>query len=103
MEACVPRESVFDTSTRDTVHDLEDLATLEARAFFAENFVTSGMKTLLTEVFSRMDGSNPEANGAFLLSQSMGGGKTHNLLALGLLARAPELRDSVMGGFYNVK
>ena len=30
----------------------------------------------------------------------MGGGKTHNLLALGLLARHPELRAQVMGGFY---
>lgn len=103
MEACVPRQSVFDTNTRDTVHDLEDLPNLDPRDFFQENFVTSGMKTLLTEVFSRMDGSNPDANGAFLLSQSMGGGKTHNLLALGLLARAPELRDTVMGSFYNVR
>jgi hypothetical protein len=30
----------------------------------------------------------------------MGGGKTHNLIALGLLARHPELRPSVMSGFY---
>ncbi len=30
----------------------------------------------------------------------MGGGKTHNLLALGLLARHPEFRDKVMGGFH---
>lgn len=103
VEACIPRESVFDTGTRDTVHDLEDLSNLDSREFFDENFVTSGMKTLLMEVFSRMDGSNPDANGAFLLIQSMGGGKTHNLLALGLLARTPELRDQVMGDFYDVK
>jgi hypothetical protein len=30
----------------------------------------------------------------------MGGGKTHNLLALGLLAKHPDLRARVMGGFY---
>ena len=30
----------------------------------------------------------------------MGGGKTHNLLALALLARHPELREPVMGGFH---
>lgn len=95
-EACTPRESVFDTSLRDTVYNLDDLRKIDARDFFEENFVTSGMKTLLTEVFSRMDGSNPDANGAFLLSQSMGGGKTHNLLALGLLAQNPELRSEVM-------
>ena len=103
MEACVPRESVFDTSTRDTVYSLDDLNQLDAQEFFDENFVTSGMKTLLTEAFSRMDGSNPDANGAFLLSQSMGGGKTHNLLALGLLAQTPSIRDRVMGGFDHVR
>src|SRR5260370_18798841 len=30
----------------------------------------------------------------------MGGGKTHNLIALGLLAMNPKLRASVMGDFY---
>jgi hypothetical protein len=102
MEACIPRQSVFDTSMSDTVYSLDDLGRLDAHEFFEENFVTSGMQTLLTEVFSRMDGGNPDANGAFLLSQSMGGGKTHNLLALGLLARTPSIRDEVMGDFHTV-
>ena len=30
----------------------------------------------------------------------MGGGKTHNLIALGLLAEHPELREPVMASFY---
>lgn len=95
-QACTPRESVFAANLRDTVYNLDDLGTIDPGVFFTENYVTSGMKTLLTEVFSRMDGSNPDANGAFLLSQSMGGGKTHNLLALGLLAQNPDLRKEVM-------
>lgn len=103
MEACIPRPSVFSTQTSDTVYNLDQLDTIPAREFFDENYVTSGMRQLLTEVFSRMDGSNPDANGAFLLSQSMGGGKTHNLLALGLLAKNPDLRESVVGGFYQVR
>ncbi|HEV2526876.1 MAG TPA: DUF499 domain-containing protein [Thermomicrobiales bacterium] len=102
LEACVPRQSVFDTNLRDTVYSLDDLASIDGRAFFAENFVTGGMRTLLTEVFSRMDGSNPDANGSFLLSQSMGGGKTHSLLALALLAQDPSLRPDVMGAFATV-
>lgn len=103
MEACTPRQSVFSTQTSDTVYNLDQLNTIPADEFFEENYVTSGMRQLLTEVFSRMDGSNPDANGAFLLSQSMGGGKTHNLLALGLLAKTPELRDRVMAEFYQVR
>jgi hypothetical protein len=102
FEACIPRDSVFDTNLSDTVYRLDELNDLDASDFFEENFVTSGMQSLLKEVFSRMDGSNPDANGAFLLSQSMGGGKTHNLLALGLLAKTPELREEVMGSFHHV-
>ncbi|MCA9864506.1 MAG: hypothetical protein KC432_15840, partial [Thermomicrobiales bacterium] len=102
-DACTPRKSVFDTNTRDTVYSLDDLHSIDAAEFFDENFVTSGMRTLLTEVMSRMDGSNPDANGAFLLSQSMGGGKTHNLLALGLLAMHPNLRREILQGIYPVR
>ena len=31
----------------------------------------------------------------------MGGGKTHNLLTLGLLAKHPEYRQKVVGKIYN--
>jgi hypothetical protein len=58
------------------------------------------MKILLSEAFKRLEGKSANASGTFLLSQSMGGGKTHNLLALGLLARHPGLRAPVMAGFY---
>ena len=32
-----------------------------------------------------------------MLSQAMGGGKTHNMIALGLLAREPKIRKNVIG------
>ena len=56
------------------------------------------METLLTEGFRRLEGKSTQ--GVFRLTQAMGGGKTHNLIALGLLARHPEHRTPVMGGFY---
>lgn len=99
-QLCHPRDSVFDPSIRDTVYSIDDLPSINAKAFFAENFVTEGMRQLLTEAFTRLEGKNQSASGAYLLSQSMGGGKTHNLLALGLLARNPALRPEVMGEFY---
>ena len=99
-EACKPRASVFDPSVRDTVYNIDDLHSINAKEFFAENYVTEGMKQLLTEAFRRLEGRSSSTSGAFLLSQSMGGGKTHNLIALGLLAKYPELRREVMGSFY---
>lgn len=99
-ELCVPREWVFDPNVRDTVHDIDELDQLDPERFFAENYVTEGMRQLLSEAFKRLEGRTENASGIFLLSQSMGGGKTHNLLALGLLAKYPKWRDPVMGSFY---
>ncbi|WP_411728528.1 DUF499 domain-containing protein [Methyloglobulus sp.] len=64
--------------------------------FFDENFITSGMQTLLDKVFERLEGRSNQAS-TFLLSQSMGGGKTHNMIALGLLAKNPALRSKILG------
>lgn len=99
-QACRPRASVFDPSRRDTVLDLTDLVQgrIDPDEFFAENHITEGMKILLTEGFRRLEGKSTQ--GVFKLTQAMGGGKTHNLLAFGLLAMHPEFRRSVMGDFY---
>lgn len=99
-QACTPRPSVFDPNLRDTVYNLDELGTVDASRFFAENYVTEGMQILLSEAFKRLEGRSENAPGAFLLSQSMGGGKTHNLIALGLLAKNPSLRSKVMSSFY---
>ena len=99
-QGCIPRTSIFDPSRRDTVLDLTDLVDgrVDPEEFFAENHITEGMRTLLTEGFRRLEGKSTQ--GVFKLTQAMGGGKTHNLLALGLLARHPEYRSRVMRDFY---
>jgi len=96
--SCMPRESVFNRDRRDVVLDLSDLmeSKIDAEDFFEENFITSGMKTLLEKTFSRLEGSIDQAS-TFLLTQAMGGGKTHNMIALGLLAQDPELRRKILG------
>ncbi len=100
-ELCVPRESVFDSSRRDTVLDLTDFLQdkVKAEDFFAENFMTEGMKILLQKAFERLEGKSDQ--GIFLLTQAMGGGKTHNLFALGLLAKYPAIRRHVLKGIYS--
>ena len=99
-QACTARAGTFDPTRRDTVLDLTDLidGRIDPAEFFAENYTTEGMRTLLTEGFRRLEGKSTQ--GVFKLTQAMGGGKTHNLLALGLLSKHPEYRAEVMGGFY---
>ncbi|MEG4445808.1 DUF499 domain-containing protein [Microcoleus sp. AT9_B5] len=99
-ELCTPRSSIFDRSRRDTVLDLTDLIedNINADDFFAENYLTDGMKRLLREAFRRFESNSSQ--GVFVLTQAMGGGKTHNMIALGLLAKNPHLRSQVMGNLY---
>lgn len=102
-ELCTPRDSVFDVSKRDTVLNLTHLTDdkIEAKPFFDENFVTDGMKTLLVEAFRRLQGKSEQA--LFKLTQAMGGGKTHNLITLGMLAKHPEHRATVLQGLPTAK
>jgi predicted AAA+ superfamily ATPase len=48
-QLCVPRPSVFDKSRRDVVLDITDLveSKVDPDDFFAENYLTDGMKRLL--------------------------------------------------------
>lgn len=93
---CIPRDSVFDVGKRDTVLSLSQLTAgkIEAKGFFEENYVTEGMRTLLTEAFRRLQKKTEQA--VFKLTQAMGGGKTHNLITLGMLAKHPEFRIQVL-------
>jgi len=100
-QAVKPRASVFDKARRDIVLDVTNLIEdkIQPEVFFAENYITHGMAHLYQAVMMRLEGKSDD--GVYLLSQSMGGGKTHNLITLGLLARFPEYRDKVMGKVYS--
>lgn len=95
-QLCTPRDSVFDTSKRDTVLNLAHLIDdkIDGKAFFEENYVTDGMRTLLVEAFRRLQKKSEQS--VFKLTQAMGGGKTHNLITLGMLAKNPEYRAQVL-------
>lgn len=95
---CTPRQSVFDRNRRDIVLDLSDFLEnkIDGDKFFEENYPTNGMKTLFEKTFARLENRSDQAS-TFLLTQAMGGGKTHNMIALGLLAKNPDLREKVIG------
>ncbi len=95
-DLCSPRKSTFDQSRRDVVLDIMDLIEnkIVPETFFAENYVTHGMKDLLVSGARRLAGKSDQST--FVLSQAMGGGKTHNMITLGLLAKHPEFRKEVL-------
>ena len=100
FEVCKPRESVFDECKREDVLNLSDL--IENRInpydFFSENYITGGMERLFECAFNRFKRKSP--TGVIKLTQAMGGGKTHNMLALGLLAMNPNFRNNILGSNY---
>lgn len=100
-ELCRPRPSVFEDTSGDDVLDITNLinGTIDADRFFAENFRTRGMDLLFNIAFERFCGKSE--TGVIKLTQAMGGGKTHNMLALALLAKDPALRRRVLGSKFD--
>jgi hypothetical protein len=98
---CKPRDSVFSDTKRDDVLNLSDLieGKIDAAKFFNENFKTKGMEILFETAFRRFSGKSD--TGIIKLTQAMGGGKTHNMLALALLTQNPGWRKKLVGGDYD--
>jgi hypothetical protein len=94
---CTPRPSVFEANRRATVLSLDTFLKKEVKGpeFFEENYFTAGMKALVERAFGHL-ANGSSGSSVFLLSQAMGGGKTHSMIALGLLARDPALRHAVL-------
>ena len=96
-DACELHPMALEYSMSEQVENLSDVlgATPEtAREFFDKNYVTKGMETLLNQGLRRLGGKSDQA--VFELKQAMGGGKTHSMIALGLLARDSSLRAEIV-------
>lgn len=96
-EMLKPRASVYSDTNRDDVLNLTNFANgdIDPVQFFSENFKTQGMQILFNTAMDRFKGKSDI--GVIKLTQAMGGGKTHNMLALALLAKHKELRATVLG------
>ncbi|HEY4172557.1 MAG TPA: hypothetical protein VGM42_05970 [Rhodopila sp.] len=95
-QLCVPNALVTSDSLVEQVAQIEDFATgrIEGRAFFRRNHFTAGLELLVKRGFDRLAGKSED--GAFYLTQAMGGGKTHSLISFGLLASDPVLRREIL-------
>lgn len=91
-DVCELHPDVYELNRTEQVEHLDLVlraSEAEARAFFAKTHVTSGMGEFLRGALRRVSGQSSQA--VFELRQAMGGGKTHNLIALGLIASNPVL------------
>lgn len=95
-QACAFNQVIRDYRMAEGIENLADLIADngDGRNFFARNYVTHGMEQLFKEGMLRLSGKSDQA--VFELTQAMGGGKTHMMIALGLLARHQHLRPEVL-------
>ncbi len=95
-QLCEPSPIVTSDSLVEQVAQLENFSELAKSGleFFKRNHFTDGLKRLVERGFERLAGRSDE--GSFYLTQAMGGGKTHSLLAFGLLAADPALRKQIL-------
>jgi hypothetical protein len=96
-DACQLHPMALDYSMSEQVENLSDViaaTSVTAHDFFDKNYVTKGMETLLNQGLRRLGGKSNQA--VFELKQAMGGGKTHSMIALGLLARDSSLRSEIV-------
>jgi hypothetical protein len=96
QQLCTPSAIVKSDSLVEQVAQIEDFASgkIDGREFFQRNYFTDGLSLLVRRGFERLAGKSED--GAFYLTQAMGGGKTHSLIAFGLLAADPTLRRDVV-------
>lgn len=97
FELCRPRDSVFDKNRKDDVVDLTNFIEnkINPEEFFEENYLTEGMKILFDTAFNRFHRNSNV--GIIKLTQAMGGGKTHSMVALALVAKYPKFREKILG------
>ncbi|EIC30897.1 MULTISPECIES: anti-phage-associated DUF499 domain-containing protein [Methylomicrobium] len=95
-QACTFNPIIRDYRMSQAIENLADLINDEGNGqeFFARNYITQGMEQLFREGMLRLSAQSDQA--VFELTQAMGGGKTHMMIAFGLLAKHPELRQRIL-------
>jgi hypothetical protein len=94
-DACTLQENALEIRVSDQITQLDQVIADEedGRKFFGRTHVTGGLHTLMNEGLARLSGKSTQS--IFHLKQAMGGGKTHLMTGMGLLARHPGLRETV--------
>jgi Protein of unknown function (DUF499) len=75
-------DAIFAASLEEVVAETAPGTYSDAGVFFASTFPSGGLKTLLNEALGRLGGAKPDGASVIRLETNLGGGKTHNLIAL---------------------
>lgn len=95
-DACGVHPATLEYQVAGGVESLAQVINSEDKGqkFFRKNYLTRGMEELFREGLLRLSGKSDQA--LFELMQAMGGGKTHLMSGLGLLALYPERRVEIL-------
>jgi predicted nuclease of predicted toxin-antitoxin system len=94
--ACKLQPNATEISVGDQIEQLDQIIKdTDGNDYFGKTHVTDGMKILLTKGMARLAGKSNDT--VFHLKQAMGGGKTHLMVGLGILAKDPKLRAEKIG------
>ena len=88
-------EAIFAASLDEVVAGSASAVYGDPKTFFAGTHPSAGLKTLLDEALGRVGGGKPDAPSVIRLETNLGGGKTHNLIALYHAARGELPADRV--------
>lgn len=94
-------EAMFAASLEDVVSHQTSDAYADPATFFAATHPSAGLRTLLNEALGRLSGRHTGAASVIRLETSLGGGKTHNLIALYYAAQG-KLSPEAAGEFCTV-
>ena len=102
-QACRFNPVIRDSRISQAIENLAELINDQGngREFFARNFVTVRHGTTLPGRVAAALGKSDQA--VFELTQAMGGGKTHMMIALGLLAKHSQLRKDVLAPYLSAR
>jgi hypothetical protein len=94
--ACHLQPNALEINVGDQIEYLDQIIhDTNGQEYFKKTFITDGMKTLLSKGMARLAGKSNDA--VFHLKQAMGGGKTHLMVGLALLAKDSSLRETQIG------
>lgn len=80
----------------DQIEQLDEIIReTDGREYFAKTHITGGMEELVRRSIARLAAKSNDT--VFHLKQAMGGGKTHLMVGLGLLAKDQQLRSDLIG------
>ncbi len=88
-------DAIFAANLDDVVENVAPEVYGDASRFFETTYPSKGLKELLDEVFGRLTGKKPSNASIIRVETNLGGGKTHNLIALLHVARGGMPDDQV--------